>query len=223
MDPLWTIASSQKLSTGIGGALFWLIGLLGIVFSGRQVAGRLEERARSEQQIMQFRRMEAVGTLAGGVAHNFNNIMSIILGNTELARGQLADSSPAASNLDIAIDTILEARDMVRRLVGFSRKSTEYSMKLDLPSMLLEDLEMIRVIAPSSMDVTLEQGNDVPPVKADPDQIREILILMSNKFLPGHGKETGTLRLGIDGIRLNGNQTETSPRVSLRDSTPGSK
>jgi len=229
MEPLWAIARPQKISASIAIALLWLLGLGGIVFGGRQVAGRLRERARGEQQIMQFRRMEAVGTLAGGIAHNFNNIMSVILGNTELARDQLEQSSPAGSKLDVAITAILEAREMVRQLVGFSRKSTESRHELELTSLLREALDMIRMITPSSMDVTLEEETNVPPVEAEPDQIREILILMSNNAFQAMEDDPGVLRLTVEGVRLKGNEAAAPPdlppgryaRLTLSDSGHG--
>ena len=67
--------------------------------------------------------MEAIGTLAGGIAHDFNNILGIILGNAELAMDDVPDWNPSRQNLDEIRKACLRAKDVIRQILSFSRKT----------------------------------------------------------------------------------------------------
>ncbi|MCP4646657.1 MAG: PAS domain S-box protein, partial [bacterium] len=90
------------------------------------------EKEKLEGQLRQSHKMEAIGTLAGGIAHDFNNILGIIVGNTELSLRDVPEWNPAHQHLEEVQKACLRARDVVRQLLGFSRKSEQQKKPLKI-------------------------------------------------------------------------------------------
>ena len=96
------------------------------------------EKEKLQSQLQQSRKMEAVGTLAGGIAHDFNNILAVILGNAELASSDVPDWNPASKSLKAIHKASLRAKDMVQKLLAFSRKSDGEIKPLSLAPVIKE-------------------------------------------------------------------------------------
>jgi PAS domain S-box-containing protein len=149
----------------------------GAVFNTRDIT----ENRRLETELRQAHKMEAIGTLAGGIAHDFNNILGIILGNSELAIQDMPESHRARQNLVEVREACERAKDMVARILTFSRR-TEHKRKPVRMRRIVEDsLRLLRSSIPTTIEIRARFSNSRDTILADPTQINQILInLCSN-------------------------------------------
>ncbi|MCP3901664.1 MAG: PAS domain S-box protein, partial [Desulfobacteraceae bacterium] len=110
-----------------------------------------EDQANLEKQLRQAHKMESIGILAGGIAHDFNNVLSIIIGNVELALSDMQDWSPAYKNIQEIKTASFRAKDVVKQLLSFSRKSDQDWEILDIVPILKESLTLVRSSIPSNI------------------------------------------------------------------------
>ena len=162
------------------------------------------ERRRLMDELQQVRKMEAIGTLAGGVAHDFNNLLSIILGNMELALDEVPEWSSARENLKEIQTAGLRARDVVRQLLSFSRKCDISRNVVDLREIVQEAGPLLRASIPTSIEIKTDMQQAVFPIKADPTQIHQIIMnLTTNGAHAMEKKGTGVLTIGLENVLLD--------------------
>jgi PAS domain S-box-containing protein len=135
-----------------------------------------EEKAQLESQLIQAQKMESVGQLAGGVAHDFNNMLSAILGNTELAMMESSASEPLRAHLDVIQDAALRSTDLVKQLLAFARKQTIAPIVLDVNDMSATTLKMLRRVIGEDIDLSWVPGSNLWKIKMDPSQVDQLLV-----------------------------------------------
>lgn len=145
-----------------------LAGVLGI---GRNITDRINLQAR----FIQAQKMESVGRLAGGVAHDYNNISSIIIGYTELALENIEQSTPLYEDLMEILTAAKRSTDITRQLLAFARKQTIAPKVLDLNDTIENMLKMIRRLIGEDIDLRWFPGAEAWPIKIDPSQVNQIL------------------------------------------------
>lgn len=128
------------------------------------------------RQLHQAQRLEAVGRLAGGVAHDFNNILSIITGNAELALGDLAPQHPAVEGLREIAEASRRAAALTRQLLAFSRKQILQPRVLDLNDLVAGTEKMLRRLIGEDITLRTRLQPNLLPIKADPGQLEQILM-----------------------------------------------
>ncbi|MDP3286132.1 MAG: PAS domain S-box protein, partial [Desulfobacterales bacterium] len=133
------------------------------------------EKKNLEEQYRQAQKMEAIGQLAGGVAHDFNNMLNIILGYSQLALINLEPSNPLNANLQEIMNASRHSSDLVRQLLAFARKQTIAPKVLDLNNTVAGMLNMLRRLLGEDIDLFWMPVSDLWPVKMDPAQIDQIL------------------------------------------------
>ncbi len=133
-------------------------------------------RKKMEEELRQAHKMESIGTLAGGIAHDFNNILGIIIGNAELAVNDLPEWSPAFSNIKEIKTASLRAKDVVRQLLSFSRKTDQEQKPIDIIKIVKESIKLIRASIPSSIKIHKEIPEKIDPILADATQIHQVLL-----------------------------------------------
>ncbi|MDQ6926566.1 MAG: hypothetical protein M3154_10065, partial [Candidatus Eremiobacteraeota bacterium] len=125
-------------------------------------------------------RLEALGLLAGGVAHDFNNILAVIRANVELARGALDGRPPdvpvALSDLAEVDRAVERASELVRQLLAFGRRQRLTPEALDLNAVMRETLALVRVLVGDAVQVIVRPAADLPRVRADRPQIEQVLV-----------------------------------------------
>lgn len=139
------------------------------------------ERQLLESQVREAQKLESLGTLAGGVAHDFNNLLGVIRGNAELAREALHDPDEVADHLSAVLDASERARDLVRQILTFSRRSTPHEGTVDLGEVVRTLVPMLRSLIPRTVDLTVRGGDEAYPVRGDLTQLQQLLFnLCSN-------------------------------------------
>ncbi|MBU0992317.1 MAG: PAS domain S-box protein [Proteobacteria bacterium] len=157
-----------------------------------------DEKENLQAQLIQAQKMESVGRLAGGVAHDFNNMLSVIIGNTELAMDNISSNDPSYDALQEILKAARRSAEITRQLLAFARKQTIAPKVLDLNETVERILKMLRRLIGEDIDLAWLPGTKVWPVRMDPSQIDQILANLcvnARDAISGVGKitiETGT-------------------------------
>lgn len=135
-----------------------------------------EEREKLQGQLHQSKKLEAVGILAGGVAHDFNNMLGVIMGYTEITLGDMAPEEPFRKNLDRILDAAQRSANLTRQLLTFARKQTIEPVVFDLNESIEAILKMVRRLIGENIELAWLPGTGRCTVKMDPTQLDQILI-----------------------------------------------
>jgi PAS domain S-box-containing protein len=164
----------------------------------REQAARRAAEA-SEAQSRHVQKLESLGVLAGGIAHDFNNLLHVVLGNADIGLSLLPARSPARAPLDEVVRATLRAADLTRQMLAYSGKGAFVVRNLDLSNEVREMATLLRSAISKQATLIWELETDLPPIKADATQIRQIvmnLITNASDALQGAGG-TITLRTGV--------------------------
>ncbi len=134
------------------------------------------ERQKLQVQLSQAQKMESVGRLAGGVAHDFNNMLGAILGYTELGLLGVDQTDPMYGTLTDIQNAAQRSVDLTRQLLTFARKQTVAPKLLDLNETVEGMLKMLRRLISEDIDLEWLPGKDLDPVRMDPSQIEQLLV-----------------------------------------------
>jgi signal transduction histidine kinase len=140
----------------------------------------LQERARLETNLQQARRMETVGALASGIAHNFNNIIGAILGHSEMAEVQLASDSRPARSLKEIHRAGERARDLVDQILAFGRRRNEPRRPVRIKGLIAETSSLLQVSLPSRIELAVREVPDAAVISAQPEQLQQVILNLCN-------------------------------------------
>lgn len=172
------------------------------------------ERKQLQAQLIHAQKMESVGRLAGGVAHDFNNMLSVILGHSEIAMTRVASDSPLIQCLEAIQSAAKRSADLTRQLLAFARKQTIAPMVLNLNGTIENMLKVLRRLIGENIDLVWRPGGNPWKVKMDPSQVDQVLanlVLNARDAIDGAGKiimETGSVNLDDEHCKIN---REASP------------
>ncbi len=138
-----------------------------------------EAKAKLEEQLRHAQKMESVGRLAGGLAHDFNNMLSVIIGYTEVVMGQLPPDSPLRADLGEAFNAATRSADLTRQLLAFARKQIIAPKVLDLNETVASLVKMLQRLIGESVQLKWHPGTGLWQVRMDPSQIDQILANLS--------------------------------------------
>jgi PAS domain S-box-containing protein len=143
-------------------------------------AGRNMSRLRKlERELYQAQKMESVGRLAGGVAHDFNNMLGVILGHAELALVEIDSANPVYNSLHEILNAANRSANLIRQLLAFARKQTISPRVINLNETVENMLKMVRRLIGEDIELVWSPGADLWPVKVDPAQIDQIVANLS--------------------------------------------
>ncbi len=174
-----------------------------------------KSRRQLESQLEQTRNLESLGVLAGGIAHNFNNILTSLFGNISLAKGELATDSPAATYLDRSLKSMRSATNLTNQMLTFS-KGGEPVLEATKLRPLVEDALAFHLSEHRNIKTSISEGPDLWLADIDSGQIQQVignLVLNAQQAMPQGGTLTVTLenetRTNANGL-LAGNYIKLS-------------
>jgi len=205
-----------------------VVGLRGVV---RDVttAKKLEAQRRElEMQLQHAQRVEALGTLAGGIAHDLNNTMVPVLALSQL----LIEKFPPGSADRSCIETIHQAgahsRDLIKQILAFSRKEKSAKRVIDLAEFLRDKSLMMRAMVPSTIEIDCALMAGPAPILGDPSQLHQILINLVTNAAQAIGDDIGRIAIALAPDGRNGDERDgdvrdpaAKLRLSLRDTGAG--
>lgn len=129
-----------------------------------------------EKQLRQSQKMEVIGALASGVAHDFNNILSIIMGYLELSLDSRSDEATIKQNLKQALRASYRARDLVQQILSFSRKGEKEKAPVQVTPIVKEVIKLMRSSLPATIEIRQDVSESKYIVLADPTQLHQVLL-----------------------------------------------
>lgn len=155
-----------------------------------------------ELQLLQAQKIEALGTLAGGIAHDLNNILAIILGRSELVLEMLDGEHPARESLDTIIRTASRSSQLIKHLLTFTRQNNTESGPLDIASLIKEQVKLIRAFFPSNVKVIENDLTGREIVTSDPSEVQQIVVNILNNANQALQPDGGTIEITLDTCTL---------------------
>ncbi len=152
-----------------------------------------EEQDRLRNQLSQSRKMETIGRLAGGVAHDFNNMLTVISGNAELVMEMMEEDDPLAENLREIRDAALRSANITRQLLAFSRKQSCVPQVLDINAAVEGVLPLLRRLIGAQAALSWKPADDVWNVLMDPSQFDQILVNLCVNARDAIGETSGNI------------------------------
>jgi signal transduction histidine kinase len=145
---------------------------------GRQLLER--EHARLERRLQQARRMETIGALASGIAHNFNNIVGAILGYTEMAEAQVPPDGPAARSLGEIRQSGERARDLVDQILTFGRRRGVRRAPISVTVLIAEAKSLLDASLPSQIELVVHGPSSMTTIFGEPEQLQQVIVNLCN-------------------------------------------
>ena len=168
----------------------------------RDVTGEVE----TEKQTMRGEKMDALGALASGVAHDFNNILTAILSASELIEWQVADDSPIRPKLHVIYQAVRRAQELNRQILSFSRSSEEKHLPFDLSAVVKEAIFLLRATFPDTVEVRTDITSSLW-IMGDPNQAHQVVLNLAVNALQAMLPGGGVLQVSVAEV------VEPGPRV----------
>jgi PAS domain S-box-containing protein len=172
-----------------------------------------EERATLQAQLLQSQKLESVGRLAGGVAHDYNNMLSVILGYADLAKGRLAPGDPLGEDLQEIIGAAERSADITRQLLAFASKQTINPTLIDINELVDNMLKMLRRLIGENIELSWLPGVNLGPVQIDLSQFEQIL---ANLCVNARDAITGVGKITIETTRVTLDTTDDAGHAESR-------
>ncbi len=188
----------------------------GTIRFGMALTLDVTERRRLEADVRQSQKMEAVGTLAGGIAHDFNNILASVIGYAELAMLD-AESEELQADLHQVLTAAARGRQMVQRILAFSRRSGEELHPVELEPIVSETLRLLLPTLPPGVTIDLHDEERVPAVLGDAGQLHQVILNLCGNAIYAMRETGGTLT-----VRLLRSETLGQSYLRLEVSDNGS-
>jgi signal transduction histidine kinase/ActR/RegA family two-component response regulator len=157
----------------------------------RERADAIEALHNTEKQLVQSQKLEAVGRLAGGISHDFNNLLTVILGYTDISKRSLKEGDPLLRNLEEIGKASERAASLTRQLLAFSRKQVMQPKVFDLNTVVNDLKKMLRRMIGEDIELRVISETDLGNIKADPVQLEQVimnLVVNARDAMPRGGK-----------------------------------
>ncbi len=189
----------------------------------------LTERRKLEQQLRLAQRMGTIGSLTGGITHDFNNILAAIIGYAELAKMRVKDNPMVSEYLTAVLQGGARAVDLVRNVQAYSQASDQERKPIQLRTVVADPLKLLRASIPSSIEFSLRLATDLPTVWGDSMQIHRVMMDLCTRAWHSMKEVSGRLGVALESVTVDAKMAATEsglragPYVRLTISDTGRK
>jgi signal transduction histidine kinase/PAS domain-containing protein len=159
-----------------------------------------QQRRALQAQLYQSQKLQALGTLAGGIAHEFNNMIAAIIGNASLASQDVGDNPAARESLDQITAAAERARALTRRILLFGRAQADTRTCMALAPLLEDAMRLLRATLPARITLIASKDGNIPPVRADSTQLHQLIVNLCTNAAHAIGGESGTIELSLTAV-----------------------
>ncbi len=189
----------------------------------------ITENKRLEKQIQRSKKMEAIGTLAGGIAHEFNNLLGIIIGNAELAVDDIPVWSSAYNCIEEILGASLRAKDAIQKLLSISLQESFSKKPVQISTIIKETTDLIKKAIPTTIDFQCDIKCTTEMILANQSEINQIIINLCNNSTHAMRNKPGILQVNLEAIALDQKnsiryenlQPGTYARLTIKDTGEG--
>lgn len=175
-----------------------------------------EDRRNLERHLRHAQRLESLGTLAGGVAHEFNNVLQPIMLYTDLTLEDIAENSDARKNLTKVLDLAKRARGLSNQILTFGRLDAEAELEVtELSSVIEGALTMIRALLPATVDLRAEISADIGVVRCDASQIKQLLVNLCNNAFQALSSADSYIKVSLKEVGISTPFAAMHPRLRV--------
>ncbi len=175
----------------------------GRIIGYMSVVQDITHQIRLQQSMAQSQKMEAIGTLAGGIAHDLKNIFTPILINSEMVLEDVGADNPAYSLLKEILDASRTGVDLVKQIMTFARQASEEKIPVDIPLLVNETLTLLRSAIPKTIDIRARLEADNAKVQANPTQIKQVMMNLGSNAAYAMKDRHGHLEVDVHCIDLD--------------------
>lgn len=173
----------------------------------------ITHRKHLEDQIRQAEKMDSLGSLAEGIAHDLNNTLVPILGLTELVMEDMPEDSRTRTNLENVIRAAERGSDLVKQILTFSRQEEAKLQPTGLPGVIKEALSLLRASLPAMIEIRQNLDEAIEPVLADATQIHRILMNLGSNAGHAMGLKGGTFEISLEQVDMSDQQSAGLPTL----------
>ncbi len=168
-----------------------------------------------QRQVRQSQKMEALGTLAGGITHDFNNILGAIIINSELALLDLESQSPLRRPLSLVLQAANRGKELVKQIITFSRQREWERKPIDMGAVVREALKFMSATLPRNILVQESIAPDSGTILGDPSQVHQIIVNLCSNAALAMQERGGTLTIRVEPMTIDTNMVVRHPELTL--------
>lgn len=175
------------------------------------------EKRNLERRLQQAQKLESLSVLAGGIAHDFNNLLTVVLGHAELALNEISPMSPAHGSLTEITAAARRAADLSLQMLAYTGKTVITPERVGLSELVGEMAHLLKTAIPKKVNLTLNLEPGLPPIQADPTQIRQIVMSLILNASEALGSRGGAIAVSVGVTRRD---EEFLRNTELHDDLP---
>ena len=172
-----------------------------------------KKQAQLESQLLHARKMEAIGTFAGGISHDLNNILGAIITCSEIALQDIPRSNPVHEDIRHILNAANRGRNLIRRILAFSRRQDPEREAVDVGTVVQECLALLEYVIPTAIDIQIHLPEEPAPVWADPTKLHQVIMNLCLNAVQAMQGRPGKLTIAVDPFTLPSASSSPVPEL----------
>jgi PAS domain S-box-containing protein len=183
--------------------------VIGVFAAARDIA----EKSKLERQLRHSQTMEVIGTLAGGISHDFNNIIAGIIGLGEMVIEDLPKGDPNHRKLELILKGAFRGRDVIKQILAFSRQGEQEKKPVSMSLILSEAMPFIRASLPSTIEIRQNNYTKSDLIPGDKTQIHQVILNLCTNAAHAMRDRGGVLEISLKDAHFEANDPDLSPEL----------